>query len=128
MDAVKIELAPAVVMGGRPWRRREVPLGSPNKLNRAVGTAVPLFTSVNHVVQFSSAATWGIEPIKLSPETGASIVIETICGADVTPVLSCAVTLKLNVPAAVATRRIVPVAGSSVSPGGNDPLLTVQLL
>src|SRR6185312_3674102 len=69
IDAVKTELAPAGSWGNVSGSG-SVPLGSPNKLSRAVAASVPLFTSVNHIVQFSSAATWGIEPTKLSPETG----------------------------------------------------------
>src|SRR5579862_3221539 len=47
-----------------------VPAGSipsPEKLSRAVAAAVPLLTSVNAVVQFSSAARCDMEPIKESP-------------------------------------------------------------
>ena len=48
-----------------------LPLGSmasPNRLSRAVAETLLLLTSVNVVVQFSSAARCAIEPMKLRPE------------------------------------------------------------
>src|SRR5579863_4350499 len=39
----------------------------PNRLNRVCAAAGALLTKVNVVIQFSSAARWGIEPMKLKP-------------------------------------------------------------
>ena len=48
------------------------PPGSPKKVRRAVAVAVPLFTTVNSVFQFSSAAIWGIVPIRVRPGRDAA--------------------------------------------------------
>src|SRR5665213_4405318 len=42
-------------------------MASPKKLRRASAEEGVLFTRVNRVVQFSAAARWGMEPMKLRP-------------------------------------------------------------
>ncbi len=54
------------------------------------------------------------------------IVIDRLCGGDVTPALSFTVTLNDALPAVDGVPPITPVEAFSVSPAGSDPLLTVQ--
>ena len=56
------------------------------------------------------------------------IKIEKAWADEVVPVLSCTVTSNENVLAVVGVPLITPLAGFRVKPGGNVPLLTVQLL
>ena len=60
--------------------------------------------------------------------------IEKVCGADVAPVLSFTVTLKVDVPTLTGMPLITPVEGTiprpakPATPAGSDPLLIVQPL
>jgi len=57
---------------------------------------------------------------------GFAIAIEKLCGADMFPCESSAVTLNWNEPAVVGVPLMMPVEANSVSPGGSAPVTTAQ--
>src|SRR5690348_4526560 len=57
---------------------------------------------------------------------GFTIAIEKLCGAEMLPCESSAVTLNGNEPAVVGVPLMMPVGANSVSPGGSDPDTTAQ--